>query len=109
MTLMGLVTKAIRIVQKSVKKQTTHGSPCSNCTILHTPGREHCPAKDSNCHAYQNAGHWKQKCRKKSNKAKDVNKKPKSQFHCQSGGRKRAGEVGVSEADPAFDEITIHA
>ena len=108
MSSMGLATKAIGAVQKSVKKQTSRGSPCSNCTKCHTLGREHCPAKDSTCHACQNVGHWKQKCRK-SNKAKDSNKKPKSQFRRQPGGRKRADEVGVSDGDPTFDEITIHA
>ena len=42
-------------------------------------------------------------------KAKDSNKKPKSQFHCRLRGRKRADEVGVSDGDLAFHEITIHA
>ena len=107
MSSMGLATKAIGTVQK-MKKPQSRGSPCGNCTKRHTPGREHCPAKDSTCHACQNVGHWKQKCRK-SNKAKDSNKKPKSQFRRQPGGRKRADEVGVSDGDPAFDEITIHA
>ena len=104
---MGLATKAIGTVQK-VKKPQSHGSPCGNCTKRHTPGREHCPAKDSSCHACQNVGHWKQKCRK-SNKAKDSNMKLKSQVHRRLGGRKRADEVGVSDGDPTFDEITIHA
>ena len=57
-------------------------------------------------HACQNVGCWKQKC-KKSSKVKDSRKKPKSQFHHQPGGRKRADEV--PDGDPAFDEITIHA
>ena len=48
----------------------------------------------------------KQKCRK-SNKAKDAHKKPKSQPQWGHGGRKRADEVGISEGDPAFDEIMI--
>ena len=78
MSSMGLVTKAIGTVQK-MKKPQAHGSPCSNCTKCYTPGREHYPVKNSTCHACQNVGHWKQKCRK-SNKAKDSNKKPKSQF-----------------------------
>ena len=107
MSSMGLAVKAIGTVQK-MKKPQSHGSPCGNCTKRHTPGREHCPAKDSTCHACQNIGHWKQKCRK-SNKAKDSNKKPKSQFRRRPGGRKKADEVGVSDGDPTFDKIMIHA
>ena len=72
----------------------------------HTPGRQHCPAKDSAWHFCQKIGHWKQKCRKSN---KDAHKKPKSQPKWQYGGRKRADEVGVSEGDPAFDEVKIHA
>ena len=101
-------TKAISAVQKTMKKSSTHSTPCGNCTKCHTPGREHCPAKDSTCHSCQKIGHWKQKCRK-SNKAKDAHKKPKSQPQWQHGGRRRADEVGVSEGDPAFDEVMIHA
>ena len=107
MSSMGLATKAIGTVQK-MKKPQTHGSPCGNRTKHHTPGREHCPVKYSTCCAYQNVRHWKQKCRK-SNKAKDSNKKAKSQFHHQPRGKKKADEVGVLDGDPAFDEITIHA
>ena len=70
--------KAISAVQKTMKKSSTHSTPCGNCTKCHTPGREHCPMKDSTCHSCQKIGHWKQKCRK-SNKAKDAHKKPKSQ------------------------------
>ena len=77
MSSMGLSTKAISAVQKTMKKASSHGNPCGNCTKRHTPGREHCPAKDSTCHSCQKIGHWKQKCRK-SNKAKDAHKKPKS-------------------------------
>ena len=106
MNSIGLSTKAISAVQKMMKK--SHSTPCSNCLKCHTPGREHCPAKDSTCHSYQKIGHWKQKCRK-SNKGKDAHKKPKSQPQWWHGGRKRADEVGVSEGDPAFDEIMIHA
>ena len=90
------------------KKASSHGNSCGNCTKHHTPGREHCPAKDSTCHSCQKIGHWKQKCRK-SNKAKDAHKKPKPQPQQRHGGRRRADEVGVSEGDPAFDEVTIHA
>ena len=108
MSSMGLSTKAVSAVQKMTKKPPTHGSPCGNCTKCHTPGREHCPAKDSTCHSCQKIGHWKQKCRK-SNKAKDAYMKPKSQPQWRHGGRKRADEVGVSEGDPAFDEVMIHA
>ena len=100
MSSMGLATKAIGTVQK-MKKPQSHSSPCGNCTKCHTPGREHCPAKDSTCHACQNVGHWKQKCRK-SNKAKDSNEKPKQQFCRRPGGRKKADEVGVSDGDNAF-------
>ena len=107
MSSMGLSTKAISAVQKMTKKASSHGNPCGNCTKHHTPGREHCPAKDSTCHSCQKIGHWKQKCRK-SNKAKDAHKKPKSQHQRRHGGR-RADEVGVSEGDPAFDEVMIHA
>ena len=57
--------------------------------------------------ATQKTGHWKQKCRK-SNKAKDAHKKPKSQPQCRHGGR-RADEVEFSEGDHAFDEVMIHA
>ena len=108
MSSMGLSTKAVSAVQKMTKKASSHGNPCGNCTKRHTPGREHCPAKDSTCHSCQKIGHWKQKCRK-SNKAKDAHKKPKSQPQRRHGGRKRADEVGVSEGDPAFDEVMIHA
>ena len=103
MSSMSLATKTTSTVQKSVKKQTSHSSPCGNCTTPHSRKR----AKDPTCHTCQNVGHWKQKCRK-SNKAKDSNKKSKSQIHRPPGGRKRADEVGVSDGDPAFDEITIH-
>ena len=78
MSSMGLSTKAVSAVQKMTKKASSHGNPCGNCTKHHTPGREHCPAKDSTCYSCQRIGHWKQKCRK-SNKAKDAHKKPKSQ------------------------------
>ena len=91
-----------------MKKSSTHSTPCGNCTKCYTPGREHCPAKDSTCHSCQKIGHWKQKCRK-SSKAKDAHKKPKSQPQWWHGGRRRADEVGVSEGYPAFDEVMIHA
>ena len=108
MSPMVLSTKAVSAVQKMMKKTSSHSNPCGNCTKRHTPGREHCPAKDSTCHSCQKIGHWKQKCRK-SNKAKDAHKKPKSQPQWRHGGRKRADEVGVLEGDPAFDEVMIHA
>ena len=91
----------------SVRKLHLSASPRIRSTSS-TPGREHCPAKDSTCHSCQKIGHWKQKCRK-SNKAKDAHKKPKSQPQWRHGGRKRADKVGVSEGDPAFDEVMIHA
>ena len=75
MNSMGLSTKAISAEQKMMKKSSTHSTPCGNYTKHHTPGREHCPAKDSTCHSCQKIGHWKQKCRK-SNKAKDAHKMP---------------------------------
>ena len=106
MNSMGLSTKAISAVQKTMKKSSTHSTPCGNCTELHTPGREHCPAKDSTCHSCRKISHWKQKCRK-SNKAKDAHKKPRSQPQQRNGGRKRADEVVVLEGDPA--EVMIHA
>ena len=96
MSSMGLSTKAVSAVQKMTKKPPTRGSPCGNCTKRHTPGREHCPAKDSTCHCCRRIGHWKQKCRK-SNKAKDAHKKPNSHHQWRHGGRRRADEVGVSE------------
>ena len=102
MSSMGLSTKAVSAVQKMTKKASSHSNPCDNCTKCHTPGREHCPA------SCQKIGHWKQKCRK-SNKAKDAYKKPKSQPQWRHGGRKRADEVGVLEGDPAFDEVMILA
>ena len=108
MSSMGLSTKAVSAVQKMMKKSSPHRAPCGNCTKRHTPGREHCPVKDSTCHSYQKIGHWEQKCRK-SNKAKDAYKKAKSQPQQRHGGRRRADEVGVSEGDPAFDEVMIHA
>ena len=108
MSSMGLSTNAISAVQKMMKKSSTHSTPCGNYTKCHTPVREHCPAKDSTCYCCQKIGHWKQKCRK-SNKAKDTHKKPKSQPQWRHGGRKRADEVGVSEGDPAFDEVMTHA
>ena len=51
MSSMGLSTKAVSAVQKMMKKASSQGSPCGNCTKHHTPGREHCPAKDSTCHS----------------------------------------------------------
>ena len=108
MSSMGLSTKAVSALQKITKKASSHSNLCGNCTKHHTLGREHCPAKDSTCHSCQKISHWKQKCRK-SNKAKDAHKKPKSQSQCRHGGRRRADEVGVSEGDPAFDEVMIHA
>ena len=75
---MGLSTTAISTVQKTIKKSSTYSTPCVNCTKHHTPGIEHCQAKDSTCHSCQKIGHWKQKYRK-FNKAKDAHKKPKSQ------------------------------
>ena len=87
MSSMGLSTKAISAVQKTVNKSSTHSTPCGNCMKHHTPGREHCPAKDSTCHSCQKIGHWKKKCRK-SNKAKDAHKKPRSQPQWQHGVRK---------------------
>ena len=78
MSSMGLSTKAVSAVQKMMKKASSHSNSCDNCTKCHTPGREHCPAKDSTCYSCQKIGHWKQKCRK-SNKATDAHKKPKSQ------------------------------
>ena len=73
MSSMGLLTKAVSAVLKMTKKASSHSNPCGNCTKC-----QHCPAKDSTCHSCQKIGHWKQKCRK-SNKAKDAHKKPKSQ------------------------------
>ena len=107
MSSIGLSTKAVSAVQKMMKNASSHGNPCGNCTKHHTPGREHCPAEDSICHSCQKISHWKQKCRK-SNKAKDAHKKPKSQFQHRHGGRKKADEVKVSEGDPALDEFMIH-
>ena len=49
MSLMGLATKAISVVQKMMKKSST----CSNCTKCHTPSREHCLVKDLTCHTCQ--------------------------------------------------------
>ena len=80
-----------------------HKAPHSRERAL--PSKE---SKPSTCHSCQKFGHWKEKCRK-SNKAKDAHKKPKSQSQCQYGGRKRADEVGVLEGDPAFDEVMIQA
>ena len=71
MSSMGLSTKAVSAVQKMTKKASSHSNPCGNCTKCHTPGREHCLAKDSTCHSCQKIGDWKQKCRK-SSKAKDA-------------------------------------
>ena len=71
MSWIGLSTKAVNAVQKMMKKATMHGSSYRNCTKHYTPGREHCPAKDSTCHSCQKISHWKLKCRK-SNKAKDI-------------------------------------
>ena len=78
MSSMGLSTKAVSAVQKMTKKASSHGNPCGKCTKHHTPGREHCPAKDSICHSCQKIGDWKQKCRK-SNKVNNAQKKPRSQ------------------------------
>ena len=38
MSSMGLSTKAISAVQKTMKKSSTHSTPCGNCTRHHTPG-----------------------------------------------------------------------
>ena len=57
MSSMGLSTKAISAVQKTMKKSSTHSAPCGNCTKRHTPRREHYPAKDSTCHSCQKIGH----------------------------------------------------
>ena len=108
MSSMGLSTKVISAVQKMMKKASSHSIPCGNCKKCHTPGREHCPAKDYTCHSCQKIGHWKQKC-SNSNKAKDAHKKPKSQPQWRHGGRRRVDEVGVLDGDPAFDEVMIHA
>ena len=51
---------------------------CMHIAIADNMSSQHFPAKDSTCHSCQKIGHWKQKCRK-SNKAKDAHKKPKSQ------------------------------
>ena len=51
MNSMGLSTKAVSAVQKMMKKASSHGNICGNCTKCHTPGREHCPVKDSTCHS----------------------------------------------------------
>ena len=75
MSSMGLSTKAVSAVQKMTKKASSHSNPCGNCTKCHTPGREHCLAKDSTCHSCQKIGDWKQKCRK-SSKAKDAQRNP---------------------------------
>ena len=75
MSSMGLSTKAVNTVKKTRKKSTAHGSSCGNCIKCHTPGREHCPTKDSTCHSCQKISHWKQKCRK-SNKAKMPTRNP---------------------------------
>ena len=40
MNSMGLSTKTISAVQKMMKKSSSHGNPCGNCTKHHTPGRE---------------------------------------------------------------------
>ena len=108
MSSMGLSTKSVSAVQKTMKKSSTNNTICGNCTKCHTEGREHCPAKDSTYHSCQKIGHWKQKWRK-SNKAKDTHKKPRSQPQRQHGGRKRADEVEVLEGDPTFNEVMIHA
>ena len=89
MSSMVLSTKSVSTVQQTMKKSSTHNTPCGNYTKCHTPGREHCPAKDSTYHS--------------------CHKKPKSQTQHRHGRRKRADEVGVLEPDPAFDEIMIHA
>ena len=59
MNSMGLSTKAVSAVQKMMKKASSHGNPCGNCTKCHTPGRDHCPAKDSTCHSCLKISHWK--------------------------------------------------
>ena len=33
--------------KKMMKKSSTHGNSCGNCTKHHTPGRDHIPTKDS--------------------------------------------------------------
>ena len=78
---------SMRLVQYSavqkMMKSSTHSAPCGNCTKRHTPGREHCPAKDSTCHSCQKIGHWKQKCRK-SNKNWNAHRITKMQYQAQS-------------------------
>ena len=51
MSSMGLSTKAVSVVQKMTKKASSHSNLCDNYTKHHTPGREHCPAKDSTYHS----------------------------------------------------------
>ena len=107
MSSMGLSTKAVSAVQKMTKKVSSHSNPCANCTKRHTPGREHCPAKDSATLARRSV--TRSRSAGSLTRPRMPTRNPKSQSQCRHGGRRRADEVGVSEGDPSFDEVMIHA
>ena len=106
MSSMGLATKTVNAIQKVPKK-----SECGNCTKSHAPGQQHCPAKDSTCNYCHRVGHWRIKCRKSKRTAPGSKKthNPQQSPHHRPGGKKKADEVGVSEGDPHYDEISINA
>ena len=103
---MGLATKTVNAIQKVPKK-----SQCGDCTKPHAPGRQHCPAKDSTCTYCRKVGHWRVKCRKSKRTAPGSMKTPNPQQppRHRLGGKKKVDEVGVSEGDPHYDEISIQA
>ena len=106
MSSMGLATKTVNAMQKVPRK-----TQCGNCTKPHAPGWQHCPAKDSMCNYCCKVRHWRIKCRKSKRTAPGSKKTPNPQQppHHRLGGKKKADEIGVSEGDPHYDEISIQA
>jgi hypothetical protein len=50
------------IKHKKIKKQPK--SKCFNCGGDHQRGKQHCPAKDTECYSCKTKGHWSKVCRK---------------------------------------------
>ena len=106
MSLMGLTTKVVNAIQKVPRKTQS-----DNCTKPHAPGWQPCPVKDSTCNYCQKVEHWRIKCIKSKKTVPGSKKLPKLQHppHHYLGGKKTTDEVGVSEGDPHYDEISIQA
>ena len=48
---------------KGGQKPAGKKQDCNYCTRKHPPGKQNCPARDSECHVCQKKGHWAAKCR----------------------------------------------